>query len=86
MLFITLYPVPWILCITSLFGGSVFIHWDHQEIPDGIVSFEIYLYPMLTANFLKAITGLFRVRHYHVNVVFFIVIRFVVAVVFVYNF
>ena len=51
---------------------------DQQEVLDGIVSFEVYLYTKLTANILEAFTQPFSVRYYHVDVIFLIVIWFVI--------
>ena len=43
-----------------------------------VSSFKVNLYPMFNANALKVLTEPFSVRHYHVDVVSFVV-RFVVA-------
>ena len=50
--------------------GLLLIPRGHQEDLDGIASFELYLYPMFTANILKPFIKPFNVRHQNVNVVF----------------
>ena len=85
ILLITLYPVTLIYHSTFL-HDCVFI----QEVLDGMASFEVYFYPVLTANSLKAFTNPFSVRHYDVNVGFFIVsfvgVVGVISVVFFFKF
>ena len=83
MLFITFYPVTpchtYIYFSTFLYE-SVLIFGGHQEAHDGIGSFEIYLYPMFIAVILKIFTKTSSVRHYHVNVVAFVIVSCDVAI------
>ena len=58
----------------------VLIFVGHQEVLDGFASFEVYLYPMFTSNVLQVLTRPFPVRYHHVDVDFFVVAIFGVAI------
>ena len=67
-------------CLFWMTDWSMIVIWPKQiamAVFNWIVSFIHYL--MFTENVLTAFTEPFSVRHYHVNVVFFIVVKFVVA-------
>ena len=55
--------------------GGILIFGGLQEVLEGIASFEVYLYPMFTANVFKALTKPSNARHYHVDVVPFAVLE-----------
>ena len=67
------------LHITTFLCDGVLILGCHQKVLDGIASFKMYLYPCY-CNVLKALTKPFGVRHYHVYVVTFVVVRCIVAI------
>ena len=72
ILLITVYHVTLIPRYHSTFLiNCVFILGDHQGFFDDIASFEMYLFPMFTANVLKVFTETFSVRHNQI-VIFFI--------------
>ena len=79
---ITLYPftpAP-VHNSTFLYDGGLVLG-GHQEVLDGIASFEVYLYTMLAANVLETFTEPSSVRYHHVNVDFLIVVGFLLVVV-----
>ena len=65
---------------SNILCDTVLILEGHQEVLDGIASFEVYLYPIFVENVFKALTKPFSLRHYHVDFVSFVVVRFVVAI------
>ena len=72
ILLITLYPVTLILIYYFFFlYDYILIFVGHKGGFDGIATFEVYMYPMFTADDLKELTRPFCKRHYHVDVVFF---------------
>ena len=75
IIFIKLYTViPKLIYHSTFMCDGVLILEDHQKVLDGGASFAIYLYPMFTSDVLKTPTKSSSVRHYHVNVVVFVVL------------
>ena len=60
----------------TLFEDWIFILGGHQEVFDGLTSFEINLYTMFVTGLLEALTHTFVIGYHHVGLWLFLLLVF----------